>query len=161
MTSCSRVAAVCASFGLASLLPSTAIQGQTPFRVKAGAPANSLVVDDSTRAQVGIGTDDPTTNLHIESDIGPRIRLHNTPLNLSWDMFVADGHLQVSNLSTETTPFIIENGANNNSLVISDIAKGAANAIGSRIGMGTLDPQKDLHIVGDDLPTIRIESTFS
>ena len=43
--------------------------------------------------------------------------------------------------------------------MISDVAKGAANSIGSRVGMGTQDPQTALHIVGDDITAIRIERT--
>ena len=55
------------------------------------------------------------------------------------------------------TPFRIEAGAREDSLVVSDVPK--QGNTGSRIGMGTKDPLSPLHIVNAATPAIRLERT--
>jgi len=62
--------------------------GRTPFTIEAGAPSNSLYVDDGGR--VGFGTSTPVVNLHAVSGNTPTLRLEQDGSNgftpQTWDV---------------------------------------------------------------------------
>lgn len=112
-----------------------------PFKVKPGAPDNALVID--ANGQIGMGTLTPDDNMHISSSSPARLKLTNT------------GIVNSATLDRDWT--INSNGT----LRISagtDSAEWSLNA-DAQMGIGTANPQDDLHIV--DYGPARIKLTNS
>lgn len=65
-----------------------ATAGRIPFKVEAGAPLNSLVVDSTGR--VGVGTDAPALELHVTDGDSPALRLEQNASSgftaQTWDL---------------------------------------------------------------------------
>jgi hypothetical protein len=114
--------------------------GRIPFRIEAGAPANSLYVDDGGR--VGIGTSTPVLELHVTDGDTPSLRLEQngtqgwTPQ--TWDVAGNETNFFVRDVThSSNLPFRIKAGARDDSLFIASDGK---------IGFGTDAPTAELEI---------------
>ena len=130
--------------------------GRVPFLVEAGAPTNSLYVDDAGR--VGLGTATPVVEAHVVDGDSPTLRLEQdntsglTPQ--TWDVAGNESNFFVRDVTNGSNlPFKIRPGAGHNSLVIDS---------DNDIGMGVLTPAANLHVrttAADDLELARFENT--
>jgi len=129
--------------------------GRTPMTIEAGAPSNSLFVDNGGR--VGFGTNNPTVTLHAVTGNTPTLRLEQngssgfTPQ--SWDLAGNETNFFVRDVNNGSTlPLRIRPGAPTSSLDI--------NGSGD-IGVGVSSPSSDLHIrrtgTGDNVG-VKLES---
>ncbi|RBP50990.1 hypothetical protein [Arenicella xantha] len=121
-----------------SIQDSTA--GRSPFRVEAGAPANSLVVESD--GDIGIKTLNPVVDLHIVEGNTPTVRFEQdgsdgfTPQ--TWDMAGNEANFFIRDVTNGSRlPLQIKPGADSGSLFV------AANG---DVGMGTSTPNTALHI---------------
>ena len=127
--------------------------GRIPFRVEAGAPANSLVVESD--GDIGIGTLNPVVDLHVVEGNTPTLRLEQdgssgfTPQ--TWDVAGNEANFFVRDATNGSTlPFKIFPSAPNNALTI----EGST----GDVGIGTTSPTAELHILGTGA-TLLIEDT--
>lgn len=111
-----------------------ATAGRVPFRIVAGAPANSLYVD--AQGDIGIGTANPVVEAHIADGDTPTLRLEQngssgfTPQ--TWDIAGNEANFFIRDATNGSKlPFKIKPGAPSNSLYID--AEGD-------IGLGTDNP---------------------
>ncbi len=111
--------------------------GRTPFTIEAGAPSNSLYVDDGGR--LGIGTSTPVVNMHVVTGNSPTLRLEQngssgfTPQ--TWDVAGNEANFFIRDATNGSTlPFRIRTGAPSSSIDIS--ASG-------NVGMGTDSPSDE------------------
>lgn len=119
--------------------------GRTPFRVDAGAPNDSLRVDNA--GDVGIGVANPVVELHVKDGNTPTLRLEQ------------DG-------SSGFTPQTYDIAANETNFFIRDVTNGSRLFFRAQpgapadsmfiandgdIGFGTNAPAADLHIKSNDL----------
>lgn len=115
--------------------------GRTPFKIEAGAPTNSLYVDDGGR--LGIGTASPAVQgIHNVDGNTPTLRLDQdgssgfTPQ--VWDMAGNETNFFIRDATNGSQlPFRIRSGAATNALVIDD---------DENIGLGVLNATQPLHI---------------
>lgn len=114
--------------------------GRTPFRIDAGAPANSLRIDSG--GDVGIGVDNPGVPLHVRDGNTPTLRLEQdgssgfTPQ--IFDVAANEANFFIRDVTNGSAlPFRIQPGADENSLYIS------AN---NNIGIGTASPAARIHV---------------
>lgn len=138
----------------------------------AGVKANKFYIADATTGSdrfiidnagnVGIGTTNPGSRLHVysSSGAGGEIKVENAdPLRTADVHYKADGHEWDAGASGSNT------GALSNSFFIHDETLGqtrlAINTAGN-VGIGTSNPNAELHILGDmaarSTPEIRIET---
>ena len=115
------------------------------FRVDAGAPANSLRVDNS--GDVGIGTASPALELHINDGDTPTMRLQQDGSagfgQQTWDVAGNETNFFVRDVTNGSKlPFKIKPQAPTNSLFV------AANG---NIGLGTQTPSNALHVESGDV----------
>jgi len=108
--------------------------GRYPFRIYAGAPANSLVVENSGR--VGVGTNTPSTNLHVLYCNTPTLRLDQSGAcgwsPQAWDIAGNEANFFIRDVTgSGNLPFRIKPGAPSNSIFINN---------NGRIGFGTDSP---------------------
>ena len=122
--------------------------GRTPFTIEAGAPTNSLFVDD--RGYVGFRTSTPVVELHVVDGDTPTLRLEQngssgfTPQ--TWDVAGNETNFFVRDVTNGSKlPFRIRPNAPSNSLYI--------NTDGN-VGLGTASPDAELDIEADG-PIIR------
>ena len=131
--------------------------GTIPFRVEAGAGANSLFVEAG--GNVGLGTDDPVVQLHVKNGNTPTLRLEQDGssgfASQTWDVagneagfFIRDA-TNGSKLSFRVLP-----NAPSEALVV----EGTTGDIG--IGAGT-NPSFDLHVRRSAAAIAQLESTGS
>jgi hypothetical protein len=128
-----------------------------PFTIEAGAPTNSLYVDDGGR--LGLGTSTPVVDVHIKSGNTPTLRLEQdgssgfTPQ--TWDVAGNEANFFIRDATNGSTlPFRIFPGAPSNALNIQ--------ATTGNVGMGTTSPGAALHVtenLADFGPTILLENT--
>ncbi len=127
-----------------------------PFRVEAGAPSNSLYVEDS--GEVGLGTANPVVSLHIVEGNTPTTRLEQdgssgfTPQ--TWDLAGNETNFFIRDVTNGSKlPFRIRPNAPTSSI---DVAGTTGN-----VGMGTASPSQALHVKRTDAaPTmILLENT--
>ena len=128
--------------------------GRTPFTIEAGAPSNSLYVDDGGR--LGLGTNTPVTDIHVVSGNTPTLRLEQngssgfTPQ--TFDVAGNEAGFFVRDATNGSTlPLRIRSGAPSSSLDI---------AADGDIGMGTSFPGSLLHVVGGD-GTLQLTDTLA
>ncbi|MEL7252760.1 MAG: tail fiber domain-containing protein [Pseudomonadota bacterium] len=117
-----------------------ATAGRVPFRVEAGAQANSLVVESD--GDVGIKTLDPVVDLHIVEGNTPTVRLEQdgsdgfTPQ--TYDVAANEANFFIRDVTNGSTLFFrAQPGAPENSIYIAN---------NGEIGMGTADPRAKMHI---------------
>lgn len=114
--------------------------GRTPFTIEAGAPSNSLYVDDGGR--VGFGTATPVVELHVVDGDSPTLRLEQDGSSgftaQTWDIASNETNFFIRDVSNGSQlPFRIQPGADTNSLYIAD---------DNNVGIGTNNPGFDLHV---------------
>ncbi len=121
------------------------------FKIEAGAPSNSLYVEDYS-GDIGLGTADPVLELHISDGDTPGVRLDQNGSG-GWGTYVWDVAANETNFFIRDVTggsklsFRIQPGAPSNSMTI----KGSGN-----VGLGTWSPATNLHIYdADSTPTIR------
>jgi hypothetical protein len=117
---------------------------KVPFTIEAGAPTNSLFVDDGGR--LGVRTATPVLDFHIASGNTPALRLEqNTSSGFTaqtWDIAANETNFFVRDVTGGSRlPFRIRPGAPSSSLDISGTGK---------IGVGTASPAQKLHVRGTD-----------
>lgn len=113
---------------------------RTPFTIEAGAPSDSLYIEDS--GQIGLGTNAPVADIHVKSGNTPTLRLEQdgssgfTPQ--TWDLAGNEANLFVRDATNGSNlPFRIYPGAPTNSIAIE--------ASGD-VGLGTNTPSSSLHV---------------
>jgi hypothetical protein len=118
--------------------------GTTPFTIEAGAPSNSLYVDDGGR--LGLGTSAPVVDIQAVSGNTPTLRLEQngssgfTPQ--TWDVAGNEANFFVRDVTSGSTlPFRIYPGADSNSITI---------AADNDVGMGLSTPSAALHLKRTD-----------
>lgn len=121
---------------------------RTPFTVEAGAPTNSLYVDDGGR--IGIRTSTPSTELHMVDGDTPTLRLQQDGSSgfapQTWDVAGNETNFFVRDVTNGSTlPFRIRPGAPTSSIFI--------DANGD-VGFGTTSPDTAFHVrrTGNVLP---------
>ncbi len=116
--------------------------GRTPFTIEAGAPSNSLYVEDYGR--VGFGTSTPVVELHVKDSDTPTLRLEQdgswgwSPQ--TWDVCGREDHFFIRDVTNGGWPFKIEPGAPSDSLTIKSDGK---------VGIGTWSPGYPIHLLTD------------
>jgi len=118
-----------------------ATAGRVPFRVEAGAPANSLVVEAS--GDIGINTKEPVVELHIIDGDTPTIRLQQDGSSgfgqQTWDIAGNETNFFVRDVTNGSKlPFKIFPNAPTNALTVEGTT--------GDIGLGTQSPTASLHI---------------
>jgi hypothetical protein len=111
-----------------------------PFRIRPGAPSNSIYIDPD--GDVGIGTSSPDANVDIESNSGAGFRLTNTGSGGgTWDFFM---NANTSRFNIEfndgNIPFKIDDGADNNLLQVGIVASDQVDINGDLVVSGTITP---------------------
>jgi endosialidase-like protein len=120
-----------------------ATAGRVPFRIIAGAPANSLYVD--AQGDIGVGTANPIVEMHVTDGDSPTLRLEQdgsagfTPQ--TWDIAGNETNFFVRDVTNGSKlPFKIRPGAPDNSIYIQ-----GSSAPGN-IGLGTANPSHKLQV---------------
>lgn len=114
------------------------------FVVEAGAPSNSLYVDDYGR--VGLGTSTPAVEMHVADGDTPTVRLDQDGSGgwapQRWDVAGNEANLFIRDVTNGSTlPFRIQPGAPSSALTIKS---------GGNVGVGTWSPSANLHVYGND-----------
>lgn len=114
--------------------------GVVPFRVEAGAPVNSLVVEAD--GDVGVGTLDPVVELHVVDGDRPTLRLEQNGASgftpQTYDLVSNEANFFIRDVTNGSQlPFRIKPGADTDALFI---------AADNAIGLGTDSPQAPLHV---------------
>jgi hypothetical protein len=117
-----------------------ATAGKRTFSIEAGAPSNSLYVDDVGR--IGIRTSTPVVDLHVVSCNTPTLRLdQNSSCGWSpqvWDVAGNEANFFVRDVTHSShLPFRIKPSAPENSIYI---------AADGKVGLGTSSPEFPLEI---------------
>jgi hypothetical protein len=118
--------------------------GRIPFRILAGAPANSLYVHSSGR--IGVGTSTPTVEMHVSNGDTPTLRLEQNGSSgfqaQTWDIAGNETNFFVRDVTNGSRlSFRIRPGAPESSIDI------AANGF---VGFGTSSPSAPIHISRSD-----------
>ncbi len=115
--------------------------GRTPFTIEAGAPTDSLYVEDGGR--IGLGTNTPVVQMHVKDGNTPTLRLEQdgssgfTPL--IWDLAGNEANFFIRDATNGSDlPFRIFPNPGSDALVI----EGGT----GDIGMGTTSPSSNLHV---------------
>ena len=123
------------------------------FTVTGGAPANSLFINSSGR--VGFKTPTPAVDIHTRSGNTPTLRLEQdgssgfTPQ--TWDVAGNESVFFIRDVTNSSAlPVRIYPGSENNNFFA------IRNA---RLGLGTINPQDNLHIVSSGNTSVRLETT--
>jgi len=143
--------------------------GRVPFTIEAGAPSNSLFVDDGGR--IGVGTSTPVVEAHIVNGDSPTVRLEQngssgwTPQ--TWDVAGNETNFFIRDATNGSTlPFRIRPGAPSNAIYIDeqgDVGMGTTSPVADaglqlqtgnlvmagddvRLGVGTTAPARSLHL---------------
>ncbi len=113
---------------------------RTPFTIEAGAPTNSIFVDDGGR--VGFGTAAPVLELHVANGDTPALRLEQTGSSgftpQTWDIAGNEVNFFVRDVTGGSAlPFRIQPGAASNRLFLN------AN---DNVGINTTSPEAPLEV---------------
>ncbi len=119
--------------------------GRTPFTIEAGAPSNSLYVEDGGR--LGLGTSTPVVDIHVKSGNTPTLRLEQDGSSgfgaQTWDVAGNEANFFIRDASNGSTlPFRIFPGAPSNAITIE--------ASTGDIGLNTTSPDSKLNIEYSD-----------
>ena len=116
--------------------------GKTPFTIEAGAPSNSLYVDDA--GNIGVGKSTPVVEVHVADGDSPTLRLEQdgssgfTPQ--IWDLAGNEANFFVRDVTNGSKlPFKIVPQAPTNSLYV---------AADGDVGLGTASPSAKLDVTG-------------
>lgn len=115
--------------------------GRTPFTIEAGAPSHSLFVEDS--GQIGLGTSNPVTDIHVVSGNTPTLRLEQDGSSgftaQTWDVAGNEANFFVRDVTNSSKlPFKIKPGAPTSSIFI---------AADGSIGFGKENPSLPMHLL--------------
>ncbi|WP_376695243.1 hypothetical protein [Wenzhouxiangella sp. EGI_FJ10305] len=131
-----------------------ATAGRPLFTVEAGAPSNSLYVDNGGR--IGMGTSTPVVEAHVVDGDSPTLRLEQDSSSgfqaQTWDIAGNESNFFVRDATNGSTlPFRIQPGAPSSSIYI---------ASDGDVGLGTQSPKERLHIFGSGsiLPRVRFDN---
>ena len=118
--------------------------GRQVFRVEAGAPSNSLYVDDGGR--VGFGTSTPVVELHVKDGDTPTLRLEQDGSSgftaQTWDVAGNETNFFVRDVTNSSKlPFRIRPSAPSNSIYVDT---------NGDVGMNTSSPDASLHVLRTD-----------
>jgi hypothetical protein len=120
--------------------------GTTPFKIEAGAPSNSLYVEDYGR--VGFGTSTPVVELHVKDSDTPTLRLEQDSSGgwtaQTWDVAGNESNFFIRDATNGSKlPFRIQPNAPSSSLNIKSDGK---------VGIGTWSPaySMELETTGED-----------
>ena len=131
-----------------------ATAGRQVFRVEAGAPVNSLYVDDGGR--IGIGTSTPVVNVHVVDGNTPTVRL---------DQNGSDGFTpQTWDLAGNETNFFLRDVTNGSRLPFRVFPNAPTNALTVEgttgdIGVGIQAATAALHVSRTDSALVRVANT--
>jgi hypothetical protein len=126
-----------------------------PFMIKAGAPTGSLFLDDLGRA--GLGTSVPDVTLHLVGGDTPTISLDQDSSGGfnpgRWDLSGNENGFSIIDVTNGSLlPFQIQPGTPSSTLSLS----------ATGVGIGTTNPETDLHIYGNDGSTrAYVEDAFT
>jgi len=114
--------------------------GRTPFTIEAGAPANSLYVEDGGR--IGFGTATPVVELHIADGDTPTVRLDQDGSSgwspQVWDVAGNEANFFIRDVTHGSKlPFRIKPSAPTNSIFV---------AADGSVGMGTETPDYSFQV---------------
>ncbi len=117
-----------------------ATSGRSPFKVEAGAPSNSLYVEDYGR--IGLGTSVPYVELHIKDGDSPTIRLDQDGSSgwtaQAWDLAGNESNFFVRDVTNGSKlSFRIQPNTPTSTLCLKSTG---------RVGVGTWSPEAKLHI---------------
>ncbi len=126
---------------------------KVPFKITAGAPSNSLLVNSS--GNVGLGTAIPVLDLQITTSNTPAIRLEQDGSGgftaQTWDIAGNEANFFIRDVTGGSTlPFRIQPGAASSTVYIST---------NSRVGIGTTSPAEKLDVNGNASVTGNISAT--
>ena len=130
--------------------------GKTPFTVEAGAPNNSLYVDDA--GNIGINKSTPAVQLHIVDGNSPAIRLEQDGSSgftaQTWDLAGNETNFFIRDITNGSKlPFKIKPSAPTNSIFV---------AASGNIGLGDASPDAALNVErSDGTAQILVEETSS
>ncbi len=116
--------------------------GTTPFKIEAGAPANSLYVEDYGR--VGFGTSTPVVELHVKDSDTPTLRLEQDSSGgwtaQTWDVAGNESNFFIRDATNGSKlPFRIQPNTPSSTLCLKS---------DGRVGIGTWSPEQALEIEG-------------
>ncbi len=138
--------------------------GKTPFTIEAGAPSNSLYVDDG--GKIGLGTSTPVVEVHVKDGDTPTIRLEQdgssgfTPQ--TWDMAGNESNFFVRDVTNGSKlPFKIRPNAPTGSIDITTSGVKIPDITGSVSISGTGVMLMDLESTDDNAAQIRIKTNSS
>jgi len=119
-------------------------EGTSPFSIMGEAPSHSLYIKGSS-GNVGMGTNNPLTKLHLTKDDTPAIRLEQTTTSgfsaQSWDVAGNEASFFIRDVTNGSRlPFRILPGTPSNTLTMNS---------NGFVGIGTVAPQHTLEVVGD------------
>ena len=117
--------------------------GSVPFKVEAGAPTNSLYVEDYGR--IGLGTSTPVVELHIKDSDTPTMRLEQDTSGgwtaQTWDVAGNESNFFVRDATNGSKlPFRIQPSTPSSTLCLKS---------DGNVGIGTWSPEAKLHIQSD------------
>lgn len=117
--------------------------GRVPVAIEAGAPSNSLYLDDYGR--LGLGTSIPVVPIHLVKGDTPAIRLDQDGSSgwspQVWDIAGNESNFFIRDVTNGSKmPFRMQPGAPTNSLTIKSSGS---------IGIGTWSPSQTVHVQGN------------
>ncbi len=133
-----------------------ATAGRIPFRIEAGAPVNTLYVEDD--GDVGIKTANPVVDLHMVEGNTPTLRLEQDGsdgfASQTWDIAGNETNFFIRDVNNGSAlPFRIRAGADQNAIFIQN---------NNNVGLLTESPQASLHVRRTDgTASVLVEETNS